>query len=104
LTEEEYEKYLIWCLAWALGGVYEVPDRLAIQEYFWSKGFPLPPKGRENETIYDYYIETHKGTTTEWKLNAPDEWKPPEKLQFSQILIPTTDSFRAEILLNAILL
>ena len=104
LSEQDYEKIIIYCITWAVGGVYEMQDRQTMHEYLWSKGAPLPPKSRENETIYDYFIHIdEKSGQIEWKLCSPEEWRPPEKLQFSQLLIPTVDSFRAELLINLIL-
>jgi len=82
LSEEDYEKFIIFSLTWALGGIYEMADRYIFHEYLWSKGYPLPPKGKENETIFDFYINDNKGSV-DWKLVVPEEWVPPEKLQFS---------------------
>lgn len=63
----------------------------------------MPAKLKENETIYDYYLDSSKGQA-DWKLCTPEVWNPPEKnFQFSQLLMPTSDSFKAEILINCIL-
>ena len=43
-----------------------------------SKGAPLPSKLKENETVYDYYLDSSKGTP-EWKVCAGDVWNPPDK-------------------------
>jgi dynein heavy chain len=102
LTEEEYEKYLIFSITWAFGGIFEVPDRQLFHEYLWSKGYPLPPKGKETETIFDFYLDDKKGGV-DWKLVVPDEWEAPVVLQFSQVLIPTQDSFKARMLQDLIL-
>lgn len=104
VSEQDYEKLVIFSLTWAVGGIYESADRNAFHEYLWSKGAPLPPKSKENETVYDYYIHIdEKSGNLDWKLCAPEEWNPPEKFQFSQLLLPTVDSFRAELLMNLIL-
>ena len=50
-----------------------------MNEYLWSKGYPLPYKSKEGETLFDYFLEEKKGTL-EWKLVSPDEWIAPEKL------------------------
>lgn len=62
---------------------------------------PIPAKSNQNETIFDYFLDTSKGV--EWKVCHPEEWKPPTNFNFSQTLIPTLDSFKANILLDAIL-
>lgn len=101
LSDAALEKIALFSIVWGVGGVYESGDRMIFHEYLVSKGANLPQKSRENETIFDYYLA---GENPEWRLCQPDEWKPPEKgLQFSQLLLPTLDSFRAEILLNLIL-
>jgi len=82
LSEEDYEKYIIFSLTWALGGIYEMADRYLFHEYLWSKGYPLPAKTKESDTIFEYYLVEAKGNI-EWKLVVPEEWVPPEKLMFS---------------------
>jgi hypothetical protein len=42
LTEGEYEKYLVYSLAWSLGGIYEDEGRKAFHDYLWTKGCPIP--------------------------------------------------------------
>jgi len=42
LTEEEYEKYFIFSITWAFGGLYENQDRLAFHEFLRSKNYPIP--------------------------------------------------------------
>jgi dynein heavy chain, axonemal len=105
LTEADYEKFVIYSLVWAVGGVYEYSDRAQFHEFLWSKGAPLPPKSKENDTVFDYYLHLdEKNGTVEWRYSQPEEWKPPERgVQFSQLLLPTIDSFRSEMLLNFIL-
>lgn len=103
LSDVDYEKLVIFSMAWALGGTYENADRTLFNEWIASKGGPMPSKLKENETIYDYFLDHSKGQA-DWKICQPDEWKPPEKnFQFSQLLMPTSDSFRAEYLISAIL-
>ena len=47
--------------------LFKVPDRIILNEYLWSKGYPLPQKSKENETLFDYYLDDKK-STVEWKL------------------------------------
>jgi hypothetical protein len=39
---------------------------------------PIPSKIKEGDTLFDYYING-----TEWTYIKPDEWKPPERFEFS---------------------
>ena len=47
-------------------------------------------------------MDLSKGNV-DWKVCVPDEWKPPDKFLFSQTLIPTLDSYKANIILDSIL-
>lgn len=101
LSEQALEKIAVFAIVWGVGGVYEPADRQVFHEFLASKGAPLPSINKEKETVFDFYLS---GDNPEWKLCQPEEWKPPEKgLQFSQLLLPTLDSFRAELLMNLIL-
>lgn len=41
--------------------------------------------------------------TKQWTLWQPEKWKAPRKIIFSQLLIPTSDSTRAEYIIDSIL-
>ena len=104
LTEIDYEKLLVYSMSWAIGGIFELNDRQIFFDYLWNKGSPLPPRNKDNDTVFDYFISSNeKIGTVDWKICQPEDWKPPEKFQFSQLLLPTIDSYRAELLLNLIL-
>ena len=53
----------------------------------------------DKETIYDYYIDANSKS---WKLWEAEIWTAPKKISFSQLLIPTTDSTRAEYIIQLI--
>ena len=104
LTDVEYERVVTYSVAWAIGGLYEANERFQFQEYLQSKNCQLPQGRKDNETIFDYYIHIEDGKA-EYRIITPEKWKPsPEKgFKFSQILLPTLDSYRTEYLTNAIL-
>jgi len=53
----------------------------------------------DRETVFDYYVDPNvKG----WKQWEAEQWQPPKRLAFSQLLIPTIDSTRAEFLIKKI--
>jgi dynein heavy chain len=64
----------------------------------------LPLNKKENETVFDYYIVI-QDQKAEYTLVKPEIWKPsPDRpFKFSQLLLPTFDSFRVEFLGNSIL-
>lgn len=69
-----------------------------------QKGAPLPQISAqkmavEKETVYDYYVDP---TTKQWKLWEAEQWHAPKRLLFSQLLIPTIDSTRAEFIVTKI--
>jgi len=53
----------------------------------------------DKESIFDYYVDE---TTKEWRLWEAEAWTPPKKIAFSQLLIPTGDSTRAEYIMKNI--
>jgi dynein heavy chain len=50
-------------------------------------------------TVFEY-VPDWTDRARPWKLWVPSEWKPPKKIQFSALLIPTMDSSRAEYLMT----
>jgi len=103
LSNDEYERIFVWCLSWAFGGIYEAKERQEFHEWLVAKNAPMPPRGKDGETIFEYCLDTEsKVGSVDFKLIVPDEWKPTERVQFSQLLMPTLDSRRAEILINYI--
>lgn len=80
-TDDEYEKYMVFSMVWAVGGLLEHADRLLFHEHLVQKGVPIPAKQNQNETIFDYYLDLKGGVN--WKLCVPDEWKPPTQFSFS---------------------
>lgn len=104
LSDGDYEKVVVYAIAWAVGGLYEAGERFQFHDYLQSKNAPLPLNKKENETIFDYYINI-QDTTVEYLLVKPEVWKPsPDKaFKFSQLLLPTLDSFRVDFLVNNIL-
>jgi dynein heavy chain len=104
LAEDAYRRIVCWALMWGFGGLCEPEERNKL----WAKMVEIleangakdaiPPCG-EGETIYEYVPDwTEKGRP--WKKWQPAEWKPPKKIQFSALLIPTMDSVRSEYLMK----
>eukprot|EP00485_Elphidium_margaritaceum_P015545 CAMPEP_0202728930 /NCGR_PEP_ID=MMETSP1385-20130828/185872_1 /ASSEMBLY_ACC=CAM_ASM_000861 /TAXON_ID=933848 /ORGANISM="Elphidium margaritaceum" /LENGTH=4770 /DNA_ID=CAMNT_0049395183 /DNA_START=131 /DNA_END=14440 /DNA_ORIENTATION=- len=112
-SELVYEKIFIYCAAWSLGGLFERADQIRFHEKLfsissidWSE-YSRASDGDDKATIYEFYVDL--GDTTkepqpnfepnwlEWK--APT-WQFPSVFKFSECLIPTRDSVRAEYLLR----
>ena len=104
LSAIQLEKLFIYCLAWALGGLFETEEREKFHKYLESLGAPLPQiSGQkmsvDKETVFDYYI---KGDSKDWALWEAETWNPPKRIAFSQLLIPTSDSTRSEYIVQKI--
>ena len=103
MSDADYEKVVVYSVAWAVGGLYEAAERFQFHDYLQSKNCPLPLNTKEKETIFDYYINI-QDSKAEYLLVKPETWKPsPDKaFKFSQLLLPTLDSFRVDYLVNNI--
>jgi len=53
---EQYAKVIIYGIVWGFGGNYELKDRKIIHQLLLEKGYPVPKKGRENETVFDFFL------------------------------------------------
>jgi dynein heavy chain len=100
LEPAAYRRLLMYCTAWGFGGLCEDDERkklceklVEIAEANGHKDALPPCQG--DETIFEY-VPDWTDKSRKWKLWAPDQWKPPKKLIFSMLLIPTMDSCRAE--------
>jgi len=100
-----FELYFTYCLAWSFAGLFEVDDRQRFHREILEKcGAPLPAISAaraqtEKETVFDYCVSyENKG----WKpIDVPD-WTAPKRLVFSQLLIPTSDSMRADYIMQRV--
>jgi len=104
VTKACFEKLWVYCLCWSHGGLLEQDDREKFHKYLESRNAPLPPitaqkMSVDKESVFDYYVEE---TSKEWKLWEAEKWVPPKKIAFSQLLIPTGDSTRAEYIIKNI--
>jgi len=105
LTKQVYEKLFVYAFAWSLGGLFESEERQRFhKEYLEKVNAPLPHISAQRqtvdkETIFDYYVNP---VTKEWELWAAEAWIAPKKIVFSQLLIPTSDSTRAEYIMDKI--
>lgn len=94
-TDTRIERILLYCLCWTVGGLLEHEHRLAFDAFIRtldSNG--AMPVCEPGMTIYEYFVDSQG----EWKMWKPPVWQYPvgvEKLDFSNLLVPTMDSTRA---------
>jgi dynein heavy chain len=105
IDKKMFELYFIYSLSWAFGGLFETDDRCRFHKEILEKaGAPLPSISAaraqtDKETVFDYCVNYESKS---WKLWEVPEWVPPKRLIFSQLLIPTGDSIRADYLMDKI--
>mmetsp|Transcript_44095 Transcript_44095/g.42772 ORF Transcript_44095/g.42772 Transcript_44095/m.42772 type:complete len:398 (+) Transcript_44095:1837-3030(+) len=104
LDKQTFEKFFVYCFTWAIGGLFENKEREMFHKYLESRNAPMPQISQQKmsvdkETVYDYYIDP---ITKQWKLWEAEQWQAPKRLAFSQLLIPTIDSTRAEFIVDKI--
>ena len=93
-------------MSWSIAGLFENEDREKFHRDFLEKRSPqmLPQISAQKmtvdkETIFDYYVDP---VNKSWVLWQAESWETPKKLSFSQLLIPTMDSTRAEFIIDKI--
>ncbi|PFH32513.1 putative dynein gamma chain, flagellar outer arm [Besnoitia besnoiti] len=100
LAVEHYARLLTYALAWGMGGLLEPEDRAKFDRFLkTSCGVPDPCEG--DATLFEYYVDSKTKAFVPWTAG---DWTPPAgALTFASILVPTTDSRRAEHLISSLL-
>ena len=121
----QVERLFLYCMIWTVGGLLEPEDRSKFSDELyrlcdepkedWPGSGPPPTAATllpnlssggsgGDQTLYEYYVDTY---SFEWKLWRPPEWEYPtsgnidgQQLDFSNLLVPTMDSTRAEYILQ----
>jgi dynein heavy chain len=97
-----FEKVWTYAFAWGIGGLFETDERIKFhREILERVGAPLPAIAKktqgDQETVFEYFVDP---ATKAWKPWQVPAWDKPKKLVFSQLLIPTPDSTRAEYIID----
>eukprot|EP00956_Cyclotella_meneghiniana_P009264 scaffold12733_cov74-Cyclotella_meneghiniana.AAC.6 len=97
------ERIFVYCLCWSVGALLEAEDRMKFDSWLRKRDInkTIMPKVDEGETIYEYFVNAKSGEWEKWK---PPAWTYPEgdKLDFSNLLVPTMDSTRAQHVIRTI--
>jgi len=98
---DQMEKLFLYSLSWSIGGLLEPQDRHRFDEYLRSISDRNMPEIEENETIYEFFVDLEDFS---WKRWRPPVWPYPnqEKLDFSNLLVPTMDSTRAVFIMQTL--
>jgi dynein heavy chain len=106
LSDDAYRRVLCWSVMWGFGGLLDSEMRKRLWEKFAEMleangAKDAIPPCRDDQTVFEFVPDWHEKSRP-WKQWQPSEWKPPKKLQFASLLIPTMDSVRAEYLMTII--
>ena len=102
-NNEALERVFVYCLCWSVGALLEADDRMKFDT--WLRGQDstkrIMPRVQEGETVYEYYVDSRTGEWQPWK---PPRWTYPggDKLDFSNLLVPTMDSTRAQHVIRTV--
>lgn len=78
LSNEDFNRILVFSLLWGIGGSYEQEERKVLEGVLKSvRNAILPP-----DSYYDYYLDM-KETGCEWRLVQAERWIPQGRIQFS---------------------
>eukprot|EP00985_Skeletonema_marinoi_P025985 scaffold19647_cov107-Skeletonema_marinoi.AAC.1 len=95
------ERVFVYCLCWSVGALLEAEDRMKFDAWLRERDPTVMPKVDEGETIFEYFVDSSSGEWEKWK---PPHWTYPkgERLDFSNLLVPTMDSTRAQHVIRTI--
>jgi dynein heavy chain len=84
IDKATFEKYFVYCLSWAVAGLFETDEREKFHKWLEARNAPLPPIQQktisaEKETVFDYFLEEAE-ETRQWKQWEPEVWTPPKKI------------------------
>ena len=90
------ERFFIYCLCWSIASLLETDDRKKLNDWLIRRDSNniMPAPKADGDTVFEFYIDPQ---TCEWKKWTPPAWSCPQddKLDFSNLLVPTMDSTRA---------
>ena len=96
------ERLFIFAMTWGVGGLLEGDDRKKWDVYMRERAGEnvdalFPTVEKEEDTIYDYWVDETSGEWIRWKA---DSWEYPhvphgQKLNYATLLVPTADSTRS---------
>ncbi|EJK46835.1 hypothetical protein THAOC_34479 [Thalassiosira oceanica] len=102
-NNEALERFFVYCLCWSVGALLEANDRMKFDTWLRRQDSSkrIMPRVQEGETVYEYYVDSRTGEWQPWK---PPQWTYPggDKLDFSNLLVPTMDSTRAQHVIRTV--
>jgi dynein heavy chain len=104
LSEIAYKRITLFAIAWAFAGLCETDMRKKFNEKLFeivtaAGDAAALPTVAEGMTIFEY-VPDIDDKEKNWIAWIVPEWKPPKKLNFSSLLIPTLDSVRIDFIMT----
>ncbi|KAF8281137.1 dynein, axonemal, heavy polypeptide 5 [Trypanosoma cruzi] len=99
-VSNELALQIFWfSISWAFGGMLESKDRVKFDDFVRQQYDGLPPTSEG--LVFDFSLNCKTGRWEHWSMFL-EKWKYPgdDRLDFSTLFIPTTDSARLHFLAN----
>ncbi|KAK9893078.1 hypothetical protein WA026_023570 [Henosepilachna vigintioctopunctata] len=100
-TDKQLERYFLFSIMWSLGALLELDDRAKMEDFVTKHPSKLEwPKCQENETIFEFLVNSETGKWQHWSERVePFLYPPDDILEFTSILVPNVDNVRTNFLI-----
>lgn len=100
--QTELERLFVFALAWTVGGVLDLDDRIKLHNYISEKTSCMPPKSidlPDKSTIFDHFLHSSTLEWEKWSMES-NESSPLKMDNVASLIVPTTDTTRMLYLLD----
>lgn len=103
-TDKQLERLYLFATMWSLGALLELEDRVKLEEFALAHPSKMDwPKCNENETVFEYVVNTDNGRWEHWSQRVEEFIYPTDTiLEFTSILVPNVDNVRTAFLIHNI--
>nr|XP_015801752.2 dynein axonemal heavy chain 2 [Nothobranchius furzeri] len=92
------ELWFVFSLIWSIGASVDKDGRRKINNFLREMGGSFPQK----DTIYEYYVNPDTKTWVPFEYELPLRWNYDPTAPFYEIMVPTVDTVRYNLLVNAL--
>jgi len=92
------ELWFLFCLIWSIGSPLDEDGRKKFDMFLRELDASYPNTG----TVFDYYINTTKGTWCPWEDKLSVVFKPPVGTPSGEIMVPTVDTIRTKFVVSSL--
>lgn len=103
---EAMENVILFCVVWGIGGTLDGSQRAVFSDCL-IKSIKSPPEIRQGDILHDYWYDVQSKSWVSWELLTPnfsaqDIGDQSRNVDFSKVIVPTTESTRCSKLLDLI--